>query len=391
MEYRVFRNDVTTPRFIIADFVREDQDVRTPQSPGDTFSSLPIGYTRQTATISGDYDFGHDNRLGLTYTFENWDRRYREVKYMDDNRVRISYDSKAKKWLDLKSWYEHTVRSASAYHFNQWHVAQGDGDEFTALPFLHKIDEAPYAKDDVQIMATFTLNDAMSISAHGLFGKTAYNGQTFGLINNSHQAYGVDYTYDANDRISFFADYNYEKYHNRLYDRTFSPGSACDPYTLAPGYFSYCNWSGIPEDAYNTLGAGVDAYFTKKLHTTIYYSLSKNHGTQDYSSVLGPNSTADPNFFTPLNFNEVDSVTYHTINQEIEYKFAKTIALDAGYQYEFWHDNDYNYVGFNYVNQFSAFNFVPFNGLTGTNLLMGGLLPPGYHANVAYFRLKFGL
>jgi hypothetical protein len=81
-------------------------------------------------------------------------------------------------------------------------------------------------------------------------------------------------------------------------------------------------------------------------------------------------------------------VTNYTINNELEYKFSKTVALDAGYQYEFWHDNDYNYVGFNYVNQYNAFNFLP---IPGTNLLMGGLLPPYYHANLAYFRLKIGL
>jgi len=384
-EYRVFRNDVTTPRFIIADFVREDQDVRAPQSYGDTFSSLPIGYTRQTGTISADYDFGHDNRLGVTYTFEGWDRRYREVKYMDDNRIRVSYDTKAKKWLDLKSWYEHTIRTTSQYEVNQWHIHEGDGDEDTALLPLRKMDEAPYIKDDVQIMATFQLGSSMSISAHALGGKTNFNHQTFGVIDNSHLAFGVDYSYDATDRLSFFADYSYEKFHNRLYGRTWDPGDPCDPYTNGGGYATGgCNWGGIPEDAYNTAGVGLDAYLIpKRLHWVVYYSFSKSHGTQSYFGGGGPD-----NPFVPTNFENVDSVTYNAINQEMEYKFTKTIALDAGYQYELWLDRDYNYNGFSYVNQFTAFNFIP--SLQGTNLLMGGLLPPEYHANVAYFRLKFG-
>jgi hypothetical protein len=389
-EYRVFRNDVTTPRFVFADFVREDQDVRTPTnqctepcSANFTFSSLPIGYTRQTATITANYDFGHDNQLGLTYTFENWDRRYREVKYMDDNRIRLTYDSKAKKWLDFKGWYEHTIRTASSYHFNEWHMAEGDGDEYTALPMLHKFDEAPYHKDDIQAMATFTLGSSMSISTHGLFGKTSFDGQTFGVLDNSHQSYGVDYSYDASNWLSFFADYSFEKFHTRLHDRTFTPGDACDPYTNAPGYASACNWFGVPEDTYNTAGVGVDAYLIpKRFHWTVSYSFSKSHGTQSYSGGGGVD-----NPFVPTNFNNVDSATYNTIDQELEYKFTKTIALDAGYLYELWLDKDYNYDGFNYVNQFSAFNFLP---ITGTNLLMGGLLPPEYHANVAYFRLKFG-
>ncbi|MGB8834878.1 MAG: MtrB/PioB family outer membrane beta-barrel protein [Candidatus Sulfotelmatobacter sp.] len=398
LEYRAFRNDITTPRFVTADFVREDQDVRTPVnqcnepcSANYTFSSLPIGYTRQTATVKADYEFGRENRLGLTYTFDTWDRNLREIKYEDDNKIRLTYDTKAKKWLDLKSWYEHTTRTTSKYNFNEWHDAEGDSAEFTALPFLHKMDEAPYNKDDIQLIATFTLNDAMSISTQGLFSMTHYTNQTFGLIDNSHQSYSADYTYDANDRVSFFADYGYEQFHSRLYDRAFVPDNPCDPYSNAPGYFSYCNWGGYPVDAYNTAGAGFDAYFIpKKFHTTLYYTLSKNHGTQKYTSTLGPPSL-DPDQFTPQPFNQVDSVTYHTINQELEYKFTKVIALSAGYQYEFWHDNDYNYVGFNYVNQYASFNITPLNTIGGSNLLMGGLLPPFYHANVAYFRLKFGL
>jgi hypothetical protein len=384
LEYRAYRNDVTTPRFFIADFVREDQDVRKPQSPGDTFSNPGIGYTRQTATVGASYDIGHDSKIGLTYTLENWDRRYREVKYMDDNKVKVSYYTKAKKWLDLKSWYEHTERTASTYHFNQEHASEGDGDEFTALPMLHKFDEAPYHKDDVQVMATFALGDSMSVSTHGLFGETQFDGQTFGVLNNSHQAYGVDYTYDASDRVAFFADYSYEQFHLKLHDRAFSNGDACDPYTQAPGYASPCNWFGIPQDAYNTAGVGMDSYLvSKRFHNTVSFTFSKTHGTQSYS---GGGGVDDP--FTPTNFNNVDSVTNYTINNELEYKFSKTVALDAGYQYEFWHDNDYNYVGFNYVNQYNAFNFLP---IPGTNLLMGGLLPPYYHANLAYFRLKIGL
>jgi hypothetical protein len=385
-EYRVYRNAVTTPRFIISDFVREDQDVRNPQSVGDVFASLPIGYTRQTGTITALYDFGHDNRLGLSYTFESWDRRYREVKYTDDNTIKVSYDTKAKKWLDLKSFYSHTIRDTSNYWVNQWHVHEGDGDEVTALLQLRKFDEAPYIKDDAQIMATFQVGPSMSISTHLLGGKVNYNHQTFGVIDSSHQAYGIDYSYDATDRLSFFADYDYEKFHNRLSARPWDPGDPCDPWTNGGGYNTGgCNWGGIPEDTYNVAGAGLDAYLIpKKFHWTVAYTYSQSHGTQSYSGGGGPD---DP--FVPTNFNNVDSVTWNTLNQELEYKFNKTVALDAGYQYELWHDNDYNYVGFNYVNQYNAFNFIP--GLGGSNLYMGGLLPPFYHANIAYFRLKVGL
>jgi MtrB/PioB family decaheme-associated outer membrane protein len=391
LEYRIYRLDNTTPPFVISEFVVEDQIVRTPATRS-TFSSVPIGYTRHTATIEGTYDIGNDNRLGLTYTFESWNRKDREVKYTNDNRAKVSFDTKALKWLELMSWYEHTTRTTSQYVFDIWNSLQGEADPNVVLPRLRKFDEAPYNKDDVQLMATIPIGSSMSISGHGLFGRTSYTDQaSFGVLNNSHQSYGIDYSYEINDRVSLFVDYGFEKFHTRMRDRTWTPGDPSDPYTQAPGFFSFSNWEGIPENSYHTAGAGVDAYLVpNRLHWTLSYTLSKSSGTQSYSSPVGP-SALDNNAFVPATFNDVDNVTYHTINQELEYKFSKDVALAAGYQYESWHINDYNYNGFSYVNQFGAFNFPPFSGIPSTSLYMGGLLPPTYHANVGYFRLKFGL
>ena len=390
MEYRMFRLDNTTPLFVISSFVVEDQVVKTPAT-GSTFRSVPIGYLRNTASVEGTYEFGHDNQLGLTYTFDSWNRHDREVKYTNDNRVRVSYNTKTRKWLELKSWYEHTTRSASHYDFNIWNFLQGETDANVVFPMLRKIDEAPYNKDDVQIMATIPVGSSMSVSAHGLFGHTDYSHQTFGVLHDSHQSYGVDYSLQANDRLSFFADYGFEKFHTRMRDRTWSPGDASDPYTNAPGFFSFSNWDGVPENSYHTAGAGVDAYLIpERLHSNLTFTFSKSYGTESFTSPLGPPSV-DDNAFVPAPFNNVDSATYYTINEELEYKFSKIVSLCAGYLYESWHINDYNYNGFSFVNQQPAFNFAPLQSLPSTALYMGGLLPPGYHANVGYFRLKFGI
>jgi hypothetical protein len=290
----------------------------------------------------------------------------------------------------LKSWYEHTARGTSQYRFDIWNFVQGEADPNVVLPMLRKIDEAPYQKDNAQLMATIPLGSSMSISAHGLFGRTVYSQQTFGVLNNSHQSYGVDYSYQANDGVSFFADYGFEKFHTRMRDRTWTPGDPSDPYTQAPGFFSFSNWEAVPEDSYHMAGAGVDGYVVpERLHSNLSFTFSRSHGTQSYSSPLGP-PLVDNNAFVPAAFNNVDSVTSYTINEELEYKFSKVAALAAGYQYESWYINDYNYNGFSFVNQFQLFNFGPFQNIPSTSLYMGGLLPPSYHAHVAYFRLKFG-
>ena len=82
-----------------------------------------------------------------------------------------------------------------------------------------------------------------------------------------------------------------------------------------------------------------------------------------------------------------NSEIWLTFNPELEYKWSRTLSLAVGYHYEKWTIHDYNYNGFSSVVDIPA--VFPFP--QGVALLMGGLLPPGYHANVAYVRVKAGI
>jgi hypothetical protein len=88
-----------------------------------------------------------------------------------------------------------------------------------------------------------------------------------------------------------------------------------------------------------------------------------------------------------LPFTEVDNTVWHTFNPELEYKWSPALSLAAGYHYEKWTIRDYNYNGFSHVVAIPA--VFPFPA--GVALLMGGILPPGYHANVLYVRVKAGM
>jgi hypothetical protein len=387
-EYRFFKLENNEPRFVITEFVREDADIRATDTPGGTYSSLPLAYDRHTATIEANYDFRGNSRLGLTYSFERMDRSFREVARMNDNHVKVSYDTRIFNWLNLKTFYEHTIRDTARYKTNQWDVSQGDPAFTPQFLFLRKFDEAPFHKDDAQIMATVSLSGSMSISSHALYGHTNYADQTFGLLGDTHYVVAGDYSYAASDRLSFFADYSYEHYDSHLRGRTFVPGGIGDPYSTEPGLASFSNWEGFPSDNIQTAGLGLDWYLVpNKLHLNIAYPLSRSRGRQTYTSPLGTPAN-DNNAFVPAPFNEVDNVTYHTLNPELEYKLSRRFALTAAYDLEIWHIGDFNYEGFQNVNNFQVINFLP---MRGASVLMGGLLPPPYSANVFYLRLKVGL
>jgi hypothetical protein len=62
--------------------------------------------------------------------------------------------------------------------------------------------------------------------------------------------------------------------------------------------------------------------------------------------------------------------------------------LAAGYVFEKYRIDDYNYAGFTYTPASPTFLGLP---LATSGLLMGGMLPWPYHTNVAYVRLRVGM
>ena len=73
-QYRLSRLDNREEPFTMSMFVREDQDVRRPETPGGTYRPVLADYTRHTATAEAGYDLPRDSRLTLAYTFERMNR-----------------------------------------------------------------------------------------------------------------------------------------------------------------------------------------------------------------------------------------------------------------------------------------------------------------------------
>jgi hypothetical protein len=386
-QYRLSKLDNHETPLTISMFVREDQDPRPTDTPGGTFRALPIGYATHTTTGEASYNFRPDSRIGLAYTFGRTSRDFREVAWMNDNKVKASFDTRRLGSVELKSWYQFTNRSTAPYLFNQSSDRQGDPVAVANLPYLRKFDEAPYHRHEAQGMVTWHLTDAASLSGHGEYIATNFTESNAGVLWDRRQVYGVDFSYTPTDRFSVFADAGFERSRYEQASRQWFPLTVADPFTGDTGLLSNSNWTATPRDHYYSAGVGLDVFLIEqKLRLNVQYTFSKSAGRQDYTSPLGTPAN-DLNPFVPLPFTDVDNTVWHTFNPELEYKWSRALSLAAGYHYEKWTIRDYNYNGFSYVDAIPAnFPFPP-----GIALMMGGLLPPGYSANVLYVRVKAGI
>src|SRR5260370_36559456 len=155
-QYRLYRLDNRERPFVIDQFIREDQDARDPNDiPGPgLYSAVLAQYTKQTASVEGSYSFNPDLKATAGYTFERTDRDFREVARADDNRLKLSLDGRFRGAMEMKTSYEHSKRTTSPYDFDQNFIAQGDPLEHPMVPWFQKFDEAPYSKDETQVMVT---------------------------------------------------------------------------------------------------------------------------------------------------------------------------------------------------------------------------------------------
>jgi MtrB/PioB family decaheme-associated outer membrane protein len=380
-QYRFSRLDNQEEPFTTLMFVREDQDVRRPETPGGTYRTVLAGYSRHTFTGEAGYDLPLDSRVSLVYTFERMNRVFREVAWMNDHRLKVQFDTRRFGMLELKSWYQRTSRSTADYRFNQYNEVQGNPQGRPMLPYLRKFDEAPYHRNEAQIMATAYVTDATSLSVHVQYLSTDYIDSPAGILWDKRYSYGADFTYALTDRLNFFADAGLERVRSQQAARQWTPFSVSNPYLRETGLESNSNWTASPYDDYWSAGLGLDADLVQqRLRLNLQYNFSRSDGRHSYTSPLGV-AANDVNAFEPTPFDDVDDIRWHTLDTELEYRHSERLSFSLGYHFEKYQIDDFSYRGFSYTPLYT----------TGVAVLMGGDLPPAYKTNVFFVRLKLGL
>lgn len=398
-QYRYYGLDNDEEPFTIYQFIREDEDIRNPETVGGTYKTVLAQYDKHTATLEGSYQITPMSKITGVYTFERMNRDQREVKWMNDNKFKVEYDTTAMGAVEFKTWYERTERTTSDYEFDLYNIVQGNPSAHPMFPWIEKFDEVPYGRNEAQGMVTWIVNDSSSVSGHVQWVSTDYSvtplgelsmltenvtvqpsdNVQFGVRWDRRYSVGMDYTWAPTPRFTAFVEGGIEQQQYESMSRQWTVNGISDPYLKERRLESNSNWTANARDNYYTAGLGIDAQIIPdKLKFSMQYVFSKSDGRHEYESPVGTNAVDDVNAFTPQPFDDVDDTAFHTVNPEITWDWSDHLALGAGYQWEKWSIDDYNYKGFTYAPVYT----------TGVALLMGGLLPQAYTQNVAYVRLK---
>ena len=330
--------------------------------PEPSRRSLPYEYTTHTGTVGADYRFTSWSKLGVDYVWENWHRRFREVRDSEEHKIGPSIDLTPRRWLTLRTSYTRGWRDASRYNTRAPEIGYPEGEEGNErLPMLRKFDEAARNRDEVAFLATFTPRSTLSFVTSFRLANDDFVRSEYGLLRNQYLSPAVDVAYGPTRNLVFFANYAFEVYDYR--QRSRERPVVNDQIVDNPAN----DWTTDGKDYVHTIGGGLDyVVIPKKLTFNLDYSISQAHSRTDAS---GPNPNAVDYPAVRNRFQQLDAM--------FRYDIARGVFVRTGYRFERYDENDFAttaLVGGNDIQ--------PFVPNTGRTMFLGAYVPD-YMAHIA--------
>lgn len=329
--------------------------------------NLPYEYTVHRGTVGTDYRLTSWSKVAIDYEWENWHRRFREVRDSDEHRIGPSIDLTPRRWLTLRTSYTRSWRDASGYDTRAAEVGFPEGEEGNErLPQLRKFDEAARNRDEVAFLATFTPRSTLSFVASFRLANDDYTRSEYGMLRNQYLSPGLDVAYGLTRDLILFANYTFElyDYRQRSRERPVEGGEIVDD----PAN----DWTTHGQDSVHTVGVGLDyTVIPKKLTFNLDYSISQAHSRTD---TFGRHPDAADYPAVRSRYQQLDAI--------FRYDLAKGVFVRTGYRYERYDETDFA------TTALASGNLEPFAPDTGRTMFLGAVVPD-YMAHIAVAGVGF--
>ncbi|SFS17261.1 Putative outer membrane beta-barrel porin, MtrB/PioB [Dyella sp. OK004] len=140
-----------------------------------TVRNVPYGYTDTLFELGSDWQFGRHDSLGVTYTFDYNEPKYRERKRVDEHRIKIAWVSRSLGDATIRASYEYAQRRGGHYNYDPYtqffsESLPGFVDPATGLPAhtvadMRKYDLSDRNESKARVIVTYPFGDATTVSA----------------------------------------------------------------------------------------------------------------------------------------------------------------------------------------------------------------------------------
>jgi hypothetical protein len=351
--------------------------VTYPNATDTQVESIPFSWRNIEAFAGADWKFSPHDSLGLTYTHDHYDPAHREVSYVDDNRVKLSWTDKNLNWLTFRFNYTYLKQSGSVYNSDPYAFAF-----FQNLPGFvpadatiaawtvnaqHKYDISDRNEHKIDLMATLMPRPDMTFTAsvRGDWNQypTEIGRQGYNTMASTLQ---WEWQFQALSSLGMWLGYDRSSMH--LSDVNDAAGTADDTlggpnYPLANQWWAndkQRNWSG---------GASLTHHFgPARLAFDWNYQSSRGLTSYTYAS---PSALTYPTDTLAQSGSQFPAMTYvvNSLTLSFTVPLSDRASLRLYDYYEHGQISDWHYAGFN-------------NTLVYGNRVYTDAGPQGYNTNI---------
>lgn len=324
------------------------------------YVSIPTSYTKSNGGLGADYQLSRLTQLGVNYEREQVERPYREVEQTNEDRLKLSINSRALENGTVRASYEVAEREGGEYHADIYeHFYTSSRADYTgAVPVhtlaeLRKYDVADRQQHIVNARLNYMLREDMDAMVSLQHKLNKYSDSRYGRTGDDViDSLNLEWSFNPAPGKSFYTFYSLQK--SELEQGNINQGvtgTRLSPNAGGDNMYPLIGaWTARTADTNHVLGAGLAYDFgIVRLEGRYSYAWSitrQNYGYLDAVAATvgsGTNETQSAavagNEFADMKFN------LQTLDTSLVHPLDKLSALRLAYRWEKRNTVDWHYSG----------------------------------------------
>ena len=332
------------------------------QSNFAQISNIPFSYNDRKTELGGSYRIDRNNTLSASYLLDHQTPHPRERTYINDQHVKLSWDTRSLGNATLRLSYEYQKRSGGPYHPDPYlaayspsmpgYVQLAVGYTAFTVAQMYKYDMSNLEASRLKAILTKPLGTTATFTAT-LYGNRLRYGADIG--RQSYDTTGADISWDWEPTAATSMSVHAGTESSRLKQGnvndnealTFSSPDQADMQFGGP-FFPYANfWTATDHERDVDAGAHFNHVFTPRVRLDLSYDYTYSRGLNryDYAS-LSAISTVYRSILTAADLgNSFPANVYRmqTLTARLDLALSRNLGLGLYGRYEFgnyadWHD-----------------------------------------------------
>lgn len=285
--------------------------------------TVPYSYTRQDLGAEFGWDISRATRLGLSYNLQSWDREFREVDQMDEDVLKLTFDTQPSSRFGVRASYEVGDRTIDEYLVEAQELTFIHPEGINNQPGLRKYDEAAREFDQYNVQASFFPAEAWNFF-FGVTGRNEdYDESELGLLEDELLQYNAEIGYAPGENLNLYL-------FGHIADRDSLQGARQSGGTVSLNPLD--NWFADMDETTETYGLGFTTKFSDWT-TDLSARYSKSDGEIDFTAFPGglPLGTPPRPVVDIFNYEDIELLA---LLARFDYRITPNATAGFGYRWE---------------------------------------------------------